>query len=80
MRVEFHDRLGQLTNRPASRVVIYDESGNALATFLQIDNNNIDVRVRGQAGFDEALRYLGIQQTVILTTVPVKTLPPLQVD
>lgn len=69
MRVDFHDSLRDPQKRQATRVVVYDNFGNAIATFLQIDEKNIDVRVKGQPGFEEALKFLGIKQTVLVDTI-----------
>ena len=78
MKIEFHDGLKTPTRREASRVVIYDNYGNAIATMLQIDIGNIDVRIKGQPGFEEALQFLGIKQTVLVDTIhPDKPQPQL---
>ena len=79
MRIELHNSLKDPEKRKATRLVVYDDYGNAIATFLQIDQHNIDVRVKGQPGFEEALRFLGIQQTVITDVVTKDTLRPIQV-
>ena len=73
MILETHERLGRPSRSKVSRAVIYDDHGNALACFLELAANVIDVRLRGQPGFEEALRFLGIRQTVITEVVK---LPP----
>ena len=80
MLIESHVGLRNPRKDKASRVVIYDNFGNAVATFLQIDERNIDVRVRGQPGFEDALKFLGIKQTVVSTVVKAKDLPVIQVE
>lgn len=80
MIAETHEQLGRPARNKVSRLVVYDNFGNAIATFLQIDDKNIDARFRGQPGFEEALRFLGIRQTVVCDVVNVKDLPVIRVD
>jgi hypothetical protein len=63
MILETHDNLGNPSREKSSRVVVYDNYNNPIACFLQINPTTIDYRHRGQPGFEEALKYLGIKQT-----------------
>jgi hypothetical protein len=70
MLIEIHDNLRNPERKEASRIVIYDKLGQPIATFMQLTDTNIDVQIRGiTRGFDKALRYLGIQQTLVQTDV-----------
>ncbi len=69
MRVETHNRLRAPDSRPATRVVVYDDFNNPIAVLIQVSPNNVYMSFKGQKGFEEALRNLGIVDTTVVTVV-----------
>ena len=80
MRIETHDRLGSPESRPATRLVVYDDFGNPVAVFIQVDARNIFLRTRDHPEFAAALYNLGVRDTTVVTTVKARELPPVLVQ
>ena len=77
MIIESHSSLSRPEKKEVTRLVVYDNFGNAIAVFMQIDSRNIDIQVKGQPGFEEALGFLGIKQTVVVDVIKKDGLPQL---
>ncbi len=69
MILETHDRLRASARSNATRLVVYDDRGNPIAVFLQRTPDHVHFRHKGQPGFEEALRVLGIKDTSIVEIV-----------
>ena len=80
MKIELHDRLGNPERRDATRLVVYDDYGNAVVSVLKLGEGMLDVRVAGQPGFNEALKFLGVEQTLIVDKLDVEQLGQVRQD
>jgi hypothetical protein len=65
MLVETHVRLGQAQKVKATRAVIYDDFGNAVAIALEVAPGVIHFQDATGKDFKRLLSLLGIQQTTV---------------
>lgn len=63
MRIEFHNKLGELQSLEVSRVVVYDMLGNPVAFSLEHDNT-IFSYTADCPEFNAMLRSLGVNKVV----------------
>lgn len=70
MWIEYHDELRRPTRVKASRVVVYDDFGNPVGAMFQASPDHIIAGVADdEAAFKKLLRRLGVDKTVVVTTV-----------
>ena len=67
MYIEFFDKLGEPTRAPASRVVVYDANENPVALVVEYGGQLIHSKA-GDSDFNQVLRNLGIDKTVVCLT------------
>lgn len=65
MKIETHNKLREAKKFSATRVLIKDDFGNPLALVVQNSPEHVTFLTRNQEGFAEALRYFGLDCTVI---------------
>lgn len=70
MYIVVHDRLGRPQRIEVTRAVLYDDAGNPLALGVSHSKSgNIEqcfVSIAGEADFNQCLRNLGIDRTVVV--------------
>jgi len=66
MRVQTHNRLSEIHDFKATRVVIYDDAGNPIAVAAQIGPDTCVTSVIGQPDFQPLLMNLGIHSTTVV--------------
>lgn len=73
MIVETHDNLQNPQRIKATRAVIYDDHGNALAIVVEYPTDPVTIFTSclGQSDFEATLRNFGIYQTTIVEDVGV---------
>lgn len=69
MQVELHDQFQNPQRLKASRVVVYDDFGNPIGLFLQTARDHVVVSVADSEDFNRVLRQLGIDKTLVISTV-----------
>jgi hypothetical protein len=65
MIVESHSNLGKLQRADVTRLVVYDRHGNPVIAAMEIDQDKIWVSRRGEPRFEQALKNMGIKDTII---------------
>lgn len=83
MRIEIHNKLGQPQVLEVTRVVIKDKFGNPIAIALEPDDGVIiaDIASKGnEIQFNQLLRSLGIQKTVLVHEPTQQPLREIQFD
>jgi Trk K+ transport system NAD-binding subunit len=80
MRVEIHDAFKSTMSSEATRVVVYDEFDNPIAVVAKIDGQQYVAATAANPKFNEVLKALGINKTLIIDHINTRTLKPLPVD
>lgn len=78
MKVEYHNNLQGGERVSASRVIIYDDKDNPVCCCVQLQPGRLTIVRAGDKRFDEALRMLGVRQTVIVDKIDTNKLPRIQ--
>lgn len=82
MKLLIHNHLGQPQEIEATRVVVLDSHDNPIAVAVEPDRGVIIAATaseEGNAEFNSILRNLGIDKTVIVTDVPQRPLPEINI-
>ncbi len=69
MILETCNRLGDVRTSRATRVMVRDDHGNPIVVLLQVGPNHIHARFKGQPGWDDAIKLLGIEDTSVVDVV-----------
>jgi hypothetical protein len=69
MKIEFHNNLGNPQSVEVTRVVVYDQHDNPVAVAVEVEPGAIITGTAEHADFNELLRGLGLNKTVVVQTV-----------
>jgi len=75
MHVETHNKLGNPQQFECTRLVIRDNNNTPVVVAAQHSPEHIFVVHAGEQGFENALKALGIKDTVIIDRHPVSEFP-----
>ncbi len=79
MKIELHDRLGNIQTINATRIVCYDMYNNPISVTVEVDAGIIIALTAEHEDFNETLKNLGIHKTVIVHDAPQKSLPEIRI-
>jgi hypothetical protein len=74
--VETHERLQSISKIKATRLVVRDDLGRPLLVVMQLSSGHVRYIGADQPDFNEHLASLGLDRTVILTSLDVASLAP----
>lgn len=66
MRVEFHNRLGSVERREATRLTVYDSKDNPVVVAIEFAPGMIFAATAEHEDFNHILKMFGIDKTVIV--------------
>jgi len=75
MMLETHDRLGNPQQIECSRVLVRDVYNNPLMVCIEHAPGQYWMKHLNDPGFNESLQSMGINQTVITSTLPATPTP-----
>jgi len=78
MLVEVHDRLQGGMRVPATRVVVYDNFDNPICVVFQLTGSQYLAAHAGSRNFQEILKMLGVNKTLIVDRIDPDDLTPLK--
>lgn len=78
MQVEYHNKMGNVRKTECTRTIVYDDVGNPILVAFKYQSGVCYASCVGQKDFNNILKMLGIDKTVIcqpLSTPDPSTLP-----
>jgi len=80
MLLEFHDHLGRPQRVEATRLVVYDKLMNPLQVAVEWEEGAYLLSDVEKSDFNQVLRNLGINRTVVCTEVSEKPIDSIRFD
>ncbi len=77
MQVDVYEGLMTTTRMEASRVVVYDNLDNPIAIVVEVEPGHYVVARAGNKQFNELLKVLGINKSLVVNKLDVSKLQPL---
>lgn len=77
MQIELYDGLRTTTRMETSRVVVYDNQDNPIAIVIEVEPGHYVVARAGNKRFNEILKMLGINKTLVVSKLDPSKLQPL---